>query len=343
VKETSEKPLLLTGGTGFLGAHVLLSLTQRGHLVRATRRKGSQMDFVKRVFAQNGAAEAFKHVQWIETSLEDIFEIEDAMQGVEAVFHVAGMVSFSGADRNAMHRTNVELTRMLINEALNQGVKAFGYVSSIAALGRSHLDEDIDESRPWKRDPANTPYGISKQMGEMEVWRGHEEGLKVFIINPSVILGHAIWNTGTGQLFNSVYRGLSFYPPGATGFVGVKDCAEAFVMLWESEHRGQRYILNAENLSWEQVLKQIAAALNVSPPTRKAGPLLLRLAQWGSAMRHFPGPNRGPVTAQTRKNAQRVNRYFAHKFTQQFSYSFTPIDRIIRETAEIYRNEIQKG
>jgi dihydroflavonol-4-reductase len=337
--------ILITGGTGFLGAYVLAELVSKGYEVRATFRNVARQDFTKRIFEhrfKDSFADFWRKISWIEADLEDIYAIESALEGIEVVFHTAGMVSFRPKDKAQLLARNYGDTQRLVNEALERKVKYFCYVSSIAALGRSELNEIIDENRSWKRDPANSFYARSKHAGEMEVWRGIEEGLRAVIVNPSVILGEGIWESGTASFFNRVFNGVKSFPPGETGFVGVKDVAKCMIQLWEKDIIGQRFIVNAENRSWESVLSAIASALSKPLPTRRVNPrLLFYLAKW---VRQFErlGIHPFPFGSDALRNAALCNVYKTDKIINALEYRFESVDKVIAETAERYLANLGK-
>ena len=110
----------------------------------------------------------------------------------------------------------------------------------------------------------------------MEVWRGSQEGLPVVIVNPSVVLGGDFTDRGSGLLYKKVADGLCYYPAGATGFVGVDDVVRAMVQLQFSEVAGERFVLNAENLTYKAVLERIAKQLGVKAPTKCVSHQMLR-------------------------------------------------------------------
>ena len=110
----------------------------------------------------------------------------------------------------------------------------------------------------------------------MEVWRGSQEGLPVVIVNPSVVLGGDFTDRGSGLLYKKVADGLRYYPAGATGFVGVDDVVRAMVQLQFSEVAGERFVLNAENLTYKAVLERIAEQLGVKAPTKCVSHQMLR-------------------------------------------------------------------
>jgi len=136
------------------------------------------------------------------------------------------MVSFDNRSKNRhiLNLTNVKGTANVVNACLEQGVQKLCHVSSIAALGESDSHEMMNEEMLWTPDPLASPYSISKFKGEMEVWRGINEGLNAVIVNPSIIIGPGVWTGPFGQLFHIVYNGLKYYPVGSSGYM-------MFVML----------------------------------------------------------------------------------------------------------------
>ena len=137
--------IFVTGGTGLLGAYLLLDLTQKGNKVRALRREGSNLRVVENIFRYNDdRAEALlKQIEWVNGDICDIYSLEDALEGIEFVYHCAAMVSFDPKDRDKMMRVNIEGTANVVNASLLKGVKKLCHVSSIAALGRAEEEKVV--------------------------------------------------------------------------------------------------------------------------------------------------------------------------------------------------------
>jgi nucleoside-diphosphate-sugar epimerase len=231
--------VLLTGGTGFLGSHILRLLLQQGHEVCALQRSSSRKDLVSNLSDR---------VHWLEGDVTDLTSLETAFEGIEKVIHCAAVVSFHPKDRRQMMQINVEGTANMVNYALDAGVQQFIHVSSIAAIGRSATRRHLSEVSKWETSSYNSQYAISKYLAEQEVWRAAAEGLSVSIVNPSVILGSGFWGENTSMFFQRIDNGLRFYPTGATGFVDVEDVATFILLLLESGKTSERYLLNGENL-----------------------------------------------------------------------------------------------
>ncbi len=329
-------PILITGATGFLGSYLLRELLSAGYNnIKALRRTNSRMDLVSDVKNQ---------IQWVEGDIRDIDFLAEAMSGIETVFHAAALVSFLPKDKKRLYQINTEGTANIVNAALSCDVKELMYVSSVAALGRSKEDQPITEETNWDESPNNTTYAHSKYLAELEVWRGQEEGLQVAVINPSIILGLGRKGEGTMGFFEQIKKGMPYYPAGTTGFVDVLDTARFMRMLYESNHRGERFILSAENLPFGKFFEMIAQAMGTPPPKRKVTPLLKELAwrlEWlrSKILRQDPF-----ITRETVNTAMSTWRYDNSKSLSYFpNFSYTPIQKTIERIVAIYSNQSGLG
>lgn len=329
MNKTKDKQILVTGGTGFLGSYLLRYLVREGYTrIRATRRPDSRMDLV--------AAVADK-IEWVETDLLDVIGLENAMQHVTKVYHCAAIVSFDPRNYDEMRRVNVDGTANVVNAALYANVEKLVYVSSIAAIGRTKQSRIITEKTKWERSKLNSEYGISKYLAEQEVWRGAAEGLNIAIVNPSVILGSGRWGEGPLKFFKLIHKQYPFYTTGTSGFVDVRDVARFMLLLMESDISRERFILNAENLTFQTLMNEIAKQLGKKPPsikvTRFTQQIVWRL-EWLRS-RLFGGK---PLI--TREVAQRATAsyfYENEKSLSVFDFEYTPIRQTIAETAAQFK------
>ena len=270
--------ILVTGGTGQIGSRLLLNLTKnKAYKVRAIYRNTQSLEKIRQLFVKHsdsGTAQ-FDTIEWIQADLSNIPALEKAFEGVTFVFHCAGLISFQPQDFDKLIEVNVQGTANIVNLSIDFGVKKLCYVSSVATLS-TLPHTPIDEENDWNNEDNNTDYAISKHGAEMEVWRGSQEGLPVVIVNPSVVLGGDFTDRGSGLLYKKVADGLRYYPAGATGFVGVDDVVRAMVQLQFSEVAGERFVLNAENLTYKAILERIAKQLGVKAPTKCVSHQMLR-------------------------------------------------------------------
>lgn len=265
----SEKTILLTGANGFLGTYLLQALLKTGRKVRVLLRRSSDTGMI---------ASLLHKVEICYGDVLDIPSLEDAMNGVDEIIHAAAMISFDPEMRLHMMKVNVEGTANVVNVALYSGVSGMLYVSSVAAFGRAARDRIIDEQLPGADDPSNYHYHRSKFQAENEVWRGNAEGLNTVIVNPGTILGAGRWDLPPLRLFKEVKKGLPFSPSGSMGFIDVRDAAQACVGLLDHAEAGARYVLSAENMSYAELIGELADLMNVDAPVRTLPASLLSFA-----------------------------------------------------------------
>ena len=273
--------ILVSGGTGLIGSHLVSKLILQGKFpVLLYRNPDSQKQVLQTLsYYTNEATSLFTQIKWIKGDVTDIYSVLDAMEGIEEVYHCAAMISFNEKDLEALNLVNGVGTANMINAALEKGVKKFCYVSSIAVFQDFDTSKTIDESVFWKSSPENTAYAISKYNGEQEAWRGAEEGLNVVIVCPAVVLGSGNWGQSSGRLIEECYKGLSFYAEGSTGFVAVEDVADCMIQLMNNNKFNQRYILSGENKTFQEVINLFHVHFGRKIPTRKATKSLLKFAK----------------------------------------------------------------
>ena len=330
--------ILVTGGTGLAGSHLLQELTSKGEKVRALRRKSSKTDFVKHVFDAyaKDPEKQLGLIEWVEGDVLDIFSLEDAMEGISKVYHNAAVVSFNPSDREMMYHVNVDGTANVVNTAIKCGVKKICHTSSIAALGRAKQDGIIDENTHWVTSKLNSHYAISKFNGEREVWRGTAEGLNAVVILPSIILGLADISNGSMQLFKTILKGIPFYTPGMNGYVDARDVAKSQVYLMESDIVNEKYIISAENLSYKESLGMIADGFGKRHPSLKVNPAMAFLARYFYKIKSLLTGTHPIVSKETARTAMLVHRYSNKKFLEASNMVYTPIRESIRNICEIY-------
>lgn len=327
--------IFLTGATGFVGAYLARYLLLRGYAVRALRRRDSPMHLL---------GEDAQRIEWVEGDLLDSAVLEEAMQGVDTVYHSAAFISYHAADAEKMLRINAQGTANMVNAALFAGVRRFLHVSSIAALGRKEFVQHFDEGAVWENNRLNTNYGISKFKAECEAWRGSEEGLQVVIINPSVILGAGYWHWATGQFWQRVEKGLSFYPKGATGFVDVRDVALSAIALMEGDIAGERYIVSGSDQPYYELFAQIAKGLGKRAPRFLMRAWMGALAWRWEALRARLMGTAPAITPDVVQMVQNSFTYSHEKLLRALpKFAFTPFEQTIAETSAAFRqSQIEK-
>lgn len=266
--------ILVTGGTGLVGSHLLVRLTQENEPIRAIYRTAESIEKTKNVFSYypNISTELFNTIEWVQADITDVPSMIPAFKGVKKVYHCAAIISFDPADYRTMRKVNIHGTAIIANLCIDAKVEKLCYVSSIATIGDDPKKEVATEENEWVGNEKNNGYAITKYGAETEVWRASQEGVDVVIVNPGVILGSGFWSSGSGIMFSQVYKGFPFYSEGITGFVGVKDVIHCMVALMESTCKNERFIVVSENKSFKEVLFSIADAFGKKKPSKCVQP-----------------------------------------------------------------------
>lgn len=332
--------ILVTGGTGLVGAHLLCHLAMQEKSLKAIRRTTSNLDVVKRVFSYYSSDDTlFDRVDWVEADVRDVPALEMAFEGVTHVYHAAAMVSFNPKDYRTMREVNIEGTANIVNLCIANKIQKLCFVSSIATIEKKVGDVIIDESGEWDAEKNNYGYAITKYGAEMEVWRASQEGIPVVIVNPGVILGGGFWNNGYGEMFSKISKGLPFYSDGVTGFVGVKDVVKIMMALMESSIVDERFVLVSENVSFKQVFSDIAHSLQKKKPSIRVTPFMSAIA-WRIDWLLCKVTGKKPIlTKQTASSIHNKHLYSAQKIKETLGYKFQTVNSVIGEIANQFKKE----
>ncbi len=332
--------ILVTGGTGLVGSHLLYELAKRGRRVRALKRDGSNTDLVKRLFHwydPDKGEDLFEDIRWAEGDLNDLVSLQEAMQGVKQIYHCAAMVSFLPEDRHLMKKINVEGTANLVNVAMMNDIEKFCHCSSVAALGSPQKGRAVDENLTWKASKKNSWYAITKYGSEREVWRASEEGLPVVIVNPTVVIGPGDPARSSAQLYQSVKNGMKFYTSGVTGFVDARDVAYVMAELQESDILNERFVITSENLSYRELFALFAHYSGARPPKYRAGRFLSEVAWRMELTRSFITGQKPLLSKETARNAN-IRRYFSNeKIKNTLDVEFRPVEEAAENTSRFFR------
>jgi len=337
--------ILVTGGTGLVGTHLLFDLVSSGKKVRALKRNSSNLSHVKKVFSyySNDSEKLFKNIEWIDADLSDVFSLLDSMDGVTEVYHCAAMVSFEKKHAAEMMKVNIAGTANMVNAALEKGVKKFCHVSSIAAIGRAEKGKLTSEETFWKSSPDQSNYSISKYGAEREVWRAAEEGLNVIVVNPSLIIGGGNWTQSSSNMFSSGYSGLKFYSSGAMGFVDVRDVSKLMIRLMESNYSNQRYLLNAENISFKKYFEIMHLAFGKPLPSIKAGKFLSGFAWRAEKIKTMLTGMPPLITKETSRSANSISYFSNDKILNVFpDFKFISVEQSVKDTCNLYLKDLGK-
>ncbi len=305
--------VFVTGGSGLIGSFLIPALLDKGYTVKAIYRGN-----IPKVTG-------YDKVQWLEGDILDPVFLRNALEGVAYVFHCAGLVSYAPQDKELLKHVNIEGTSNVVNACLEHSHIKLCHVSSIAAVGRPKGVDILTEHNKWDAGEEHSAYASSKYFGELEVWRGIAEGLKAVIVNPSVVLGPSDWNRSSTQLFKYVYTEKLFYTEGGANFVDVRDVVEAMLQLTFSDISGERFILNAEQISYKNFFEAVANYFGKKAPSIKVPPALAEVVwRLESARTWFTG-GRPLITKETARITGKNHIFSNDKVSRAAKMSFRPV------------------
>ena len=332
--------ILVTGGTGLVGAHLLYKLVSENEKVRAIYRNERKIENTKNVFScyTEDYNTLFNAIEWIQADLLDVPALSEAFIDVTKVYHCAAFVSFEPDKYRLLRKTNIEGTANIVNLSISNNIEKLCYVSSIATLSNTLNNKFISEETNWNPEDDNSVYAITKYGAEMEVWRGTQEGLDAIIVNPGVILGSGIWRYGTGSLFKKAHKGLKYYSSGSVGLVSVEDVISVMIKLMNSNIINQRYVLVAENWTYKDFLQALARAVNSKPPKKLASISLLSIAWKLDWLKYKITGKRRQLTKQIVKSLSTETHFSSDKIKTALNYKFKAIDKTIAAIGNHYLN-----
>lgn len=330
--------ILVTGGTGLVGAHLLYTLVNSNSKVRAIYRNKKKFEQVKRIFSyySDTPEVIFSAIEWVEADLNDIPSLTEAFEGINYVYHCAAFVSFEPDKFEQLKKTNIEGTANIVNFCISHDIKKLCYVSSVATIGKPKSGQAASEKTEWNPELDNSVYAITKNEAELEVWRGTQEGVDAVIINPGVIIGPGIWKYGSGSILKTVANGVPYYTSGSMGYVDVNDVIHCMVTAMSSTCTNERFICVSETWPYKTFLTTSAGLLGATPPQKEAQPWLLQVAWRLDWLKSKLTGKRRKLTRHLVASLQSQSEYDTSKIKTTLGVTFTPIQDSLETTCQYY-------
>jgi len=321
--------VLVTGGSGFIGSAVVRALVAAGARVRALVRPESD--------TRNLAGLP------VETRLGDLLDsaaLQRALDGCEALFHVAADYRLWVPQPERMYQVNVDGTRALMQAALRQRLRRIVYTSSVAVLGLHDDGRVADETTPSNLEDMIGPYKRSKFLAEAEVRRMVSEmDLPAVIVNPSTPVGpRDIKPTPTGRMIVEAASGhMPAYVDTGLNLVHVDDVAMGHLAAFERGRAGDRYILGGENLTLGEMLDMIAGITGHRKPLMQAPrAAIYPIAVAAEAVARVTG--REPfVTVDALRMARKKMFFSSAKAVRELGYSTRPVREALLDAVTWFR------
>lgn len=331
----TQKTVLITGATGLVGSYIARAFAADPALRIIASKRASSTTVL--------CAEANDKIDWREGDILEIEFQESLLEEADIVVHAAGLVSYKKEDAKLLKEVNVQLTSDLVNGALVHNIEHFIHVSSIAAISPANEDTIIDETHgTFHPNETTTRYAKSKFEAELHVWRGDEEGLDIAIISPSVVLGAGFWDHSSCRLIDWVDQGQRFYPPGATGYVDVRDVAAFAKTCYDKRYTKQRYVLNAENWKYKSFFDTVADALGVQPPQTQVNPWQAELAWRAEAVKATITRTSPLLTKESARRSMGIHQFDNSKSVVAGA-TYRPLSETISDVVKSYRKTAKKG
>jgi dihydroflavonol-4-reductase len=252
-----EKKILITGGTGFLGTHIVRQFLEAGE--KNLRVMASS---VPNWMKDTG-------VEAAEGSVTNREDAANAVRNVEAIYHLAGKVSRDNEDAAQMNKIHIEGTRILCAAAQKAGVKTFVLASSSGTIACSETEEILDETYPTPLDKIlRWAYYASKFYQEKTALENFDgKGAKLVILNPSLLLGTDDERlSSTKPVLDFLARKIPYTPSGGLSFVDVRDTATAFINALEKGKHQEKYLLGAANMTFAEFFGRLERLSKVPAP-----------------------------------------------------------------------------
>jgi len=259
--------IMITGITGLFGSYLAKEFRNYGQ-IHGLKRASSDLELTRELNGQ---------VVWHEGDVNDYQSLEVAFEGMDMIIHAAGLVSFNSSDEKKLLEVNVGGTTNVVNVMLQKEIKNLIHISSVAALGRTSENLQVDENQKWTASPLNTAYAISKYLGELEAWRGAQEGLDILVVNPSVLLGKIADKRSSSAIYQYVLKEKKFFPKGNLNYIDVRDAATITLALFKMGKWNERFILNRESMSYQDFFNKVAKEFGKKPPEWPASNKFLKL------------------------------------------------------------------
>ncbi len=265
------KTVLITGATGFLGKHLVEHLKAEADTTRI------------RVLCRGLSPwEQDRALEVVHGNIVNRQQVEQAVEGVSEIYHLAGVVSRDSKDQDLLYTTHIEGTRNVCEAALKHKVEKLVAVSSSGTVAVGTTPEIHDETSGYKNEVVGEwPYYLSKIFAEKLALDYHPRtGLNVVVVNPSLLLGIGDdRNSSTRDVALFLQGEIKVIPKGGLNFVDVRDVAHGLTLAMQSGKPGERYLMGNVNWTFRQLIEKVAEISGKAPPTMEPP---FEVSLWGA-------------------------------------------------------------
>lgn len=320
--------LVITGASGLLGGNLAAELRAQAHDVIATRRAGTRIAHLDDLA-----------LAWADADLGSVEALTRAFDGADAVFHCAAAVSVKREVTAEMTAANVTGTANVIEAAIAARVPRLVHTSSVVAVGLTTNGIPCNETAAWNFDTEGLvdAYAITKRRAE-DVVHAARDRIDAVIVNPTFMFGPRDARPSSGKLIvDVVRRRVPGWTPGYNNFVDVRDVARGMIAAWRRGRRGERYILAGHDMTYGDVMREIARVAGVAPPRlRVPRPVAWAFGKWGDLVERL---GKEPVVNGTQIRYAYTDkfRFRSEKAAAELGYTVSPLEPAIRDAIAWFR------
>jgi len=320
--------VLITGATGFLGSHIARKLVEKGEDVKILLRKTSRTENIENIKAER-----------VYGDVTDLQSLENAIKGCDALYHIAGFVSFRKKDHQKMQDINVGGTVNAMKAALNAGVSKVVYTSSVAAIGVNPDGGIANEETEFTLESEGIPYLNTKYHGEKESLKFVKQGLPLVIVNPSVVIGPGdIYLSSTAFIQWYCKKKFPGYMDGTMNIVDVEDVAEGHLLAAEKGKIGERYILGNTDLTINELFDMLKRITGIPRPKLKIPyTFALITAYLVERVLGFAFPNYSTMDVDSVKLSKYKWFVDSSKAEKELGYKKSNIEDSVRKTVDWFK------
>jgi dihydroflavonol-4-reductase len=326
----SLNKVLVTGGTGLLGANLTRALVALGYEVNVFYRAGEKHPFL----------EGLK-IQHFTGDITDEQALSAAMEGCEVVFHTVGNMSFWKADRPIQYKVNVLGTKTALHSAVKAGVRRFIHTSTINTLGIPAHRKIGDETTEYNWQQYDFYYSTTKKEAEELALAANSPEFEVVVVNPGTIFGAGDIHLNAGTYIKAIHQKQGFFASsGGTNCVGVNDVVNGHILAMQKGQPGERYILGGENLTYKKLFEMIGKELELPfhPVLALPDAVTMAAAQLSEWYFKWVGGKNNFVPESAKVGGLKLF-YNSSKAKQELGYQSRSVQIAIREAIAFYRNQ----
>lgn len=321
--------VLVTGASGFIGGWLCRRLVAEGLNVTALVRNASDVTELESL-----------GVSFVYGDVCDLDSLLKAFEGMDAVFHLAGVIGYSSEMRPLMERVNVFGTRQVLKACRQKNIKKMLYMSSVVAVGASKIPTPLTEEFKYNLKDLDLGYFETKKRAEDLVLEAQARSdIDAIIVNPATTYGYKDALKGSRKTQVKVAQGnFPFYPYGGVNVVGIEDLMDGIWLAWTKGTPGERYILGGENLTIKELFTMIAEEAGVPPPFIPLPKWLLYIVGYiGDLLVSFG--KKGPITLENAKTATLFHWFDCSKARRELGFSPRSAREAIKNSVQWMRDQ----